>query len=100
MILLQRRRHWHGFLSIFLFYGRQILYVRRIGEAALRDSVTRFFASGFFRESSSPKPMKSACGSIQIFQTFAEIFASQGAPPVSTTPVLKKFDKFSVLKLF
>jgi hypothetical protein len=26
-------------------------------------------------------------GSFQLFQTFAEIFASQGAPPVSTTPV-------------
>jgi hypothetical protein len=26
-------------------------------------------------------------GSFQLFQTFTEIFASQGAPPVSTTPV-------------
>jgi hypothetical protein len=41
-----------------------------------RDSVTRFFASGSFYESSSPKPLKITL----------EILASQGAPPVSTTP--------------
>jgi hypothetical protein len=31
------------------------------------------------------KPLIIALGSFQIFQKFAEIFASQGAPPVSTT---------------
>jgi hypothetical protein len=36
----------------------------------------RFFDPGFFHESSSPKPP----------EKFAEIFASQGTPPVSTTP--------------
>jgi hypothetical protein len=30
-------------------------------------SLPRFFASGFFRESSSPKPLKIALGSFQIF---------------------------------
>jgi hypothetical protein len=51
----------------------------------VKGSVTRFFASGFFHESVSPQPE-----SIQIFKffrKFAEIFASQGVPPVSTTPV-------------
>ncbi len=53
----------------------------------LRDSVTRFFASGFFRESSSFQPLIRALGSFRtFFLKFAEIFASQGAPPVSTTP--------------
>jgi hypothetical protein len=45
------------------------------------------FASGFFHESSSPKPLKILLGSFLIFRKFAEIFASQGAP-VSTTPVV------------
>jgi hypothetical protein len=41
----------------------------------------------FFHESFSPKPLKITLGSFRIFLNFAEIFASQGAPPVSTTPV-------------
>ncbi len=51
---------------------------------SLRDSVTRFFASGFFHESPSPRPLKMTLGSYRIF---SEIFLSQGAPPESTTPV-------------
>jgi hypothetical protein len=55
-------------------------------------SVTRFFASGFFPESISPQPQSIPLGPFRIFRKFAEIFASQGAPPVanlqpvSTTP--------------
>jgi hypothetical protein len=46
------------------------------------------FCFRFFHESPSPKPLKIALGSFQIFsKQFAEIFASQGAPPVSTTLV-------------
>ncbi len=45
---------------------------------SLRDSVTRFFASGFFHESPSPRPLKMTLGSYRIF---SEIFLSQGAPP-------------------
>ncbi len=37
-------------------------------------------------ESSSPKPPKITSGSFRIFSG-VEIFASEGAPPVSTTPV-------------
>jgi hypothetical protein len=33
----------------------------------LRDCVTRFFVSGFFRESSSPKPFNNSIGFFQIF---------------------------------
>jgi hypothetical protein len=51
-----------------------------------RNSVTRFFASGFFHESSSPKPLNIALGSSNFFLRFAEIFPSQGAPPLSTSP--------------
>jgi hypothetical protein len=49
-----------------------------------RDSVTRFFASGFFPESVSPKPLIIPLGTFQIF---AKIFAAQGLLPVSLTPV-------------
>jgi hypothetical protein len=51
--------------------------------AIKRDNVTRFFASGFFHESPSPKPLKITVGSFRIFLKFAEIFASQGAPPAA-----------------
>jgi hypothetical protein len=47
------------------------------------DSVTRFFASGFFHESSSPKVLKIKLGTFKIFRKFAKIFARHGAPPVS-----------------
>jgi hypothetical protein len=41
------------------------------------------FASGIFDESVSPQPRSIPLGPLQ---KFAEIFASQGAPPVSTIP--------------
>jgi hypothetical protein len=46
-----------------------------------------FLLQVFFHESPFPKPLKIMLGSFRIFRKFAEIFASQGAPPVSTTPV-------------
>jgi hypothetical protein len=46
-----------------------------------------FFASGFFHGLSSPKPLKITSGPFKFFRKFTEIFASQGAPLVSTTPV-------------
>ncbi len=49
------------------------------------DSVTRCFASGFFHESSSPSPSVYHKGRFEFFRKFAEIFASEGAPTVSTT---------------
>jgi hypothetical protein len=50
-------------------------------------TLTRFFASGFFHESGSPQPQSILVRTFQIFRKFKEIFASQGAPAVSTTPV-------------
>ncbi len=55
---------------------------------SFKGRVSRIFASDFFHESSSPKPLKITLGSFQIFLKFAEIFASQGAPPVSMTQVV------------
>ncbi len=40
----------------------------------------------FFHESVSPQPQSIQLGPFQIFRKFLEIFARQGAPPVSTTP--------------
>jgi hypothetical protein len=47
----------------------------------------KFFASDSFHESSSPKPLKITLGSFQIFSKIRGDIASQGAPPVSKTPV-------------
>ena len=47
------------------------------------NSVTRFFDSGFFHESVSPQPQSIPLGSFKFFRKFAEIFASQGAPPAA-----------------
>jgi hypothetical protein len=42
----------------------------------------------FFMNQFSQKPLSIPLGSFRIFYKFREIFADQGAPPVSTTPVL------------
>jgi hypothetical protein len=47
----------------------------------------RFFASGFFHESVSPKPRTIPLGPFNIFRKFVEIFSAQGLPPVSLTPM-------------
>ncbi len=47
-------------------------------------TLSRDFASGFFHESSSPKPLKITLGSFQIFSKLVETFASQVAPMEST----------------
>jgi hypothetical protein len=45
-----------------------------------------FFASGFFLNQFSPSPRVFHLDRFEYFRKFAEIFASQGAPTVSTTP--------------
>ncbi len=45
-----------------LFFENQLLI-----DAFLRDSVTRFFASGFFHESVSPQPQIIPLGPFRIF---------------------------------
>ncbi len=51
-----------------------------------RDSA-RFSTSGTFHESVSPKPLSIPLGPFLIFSTFTEIFAGEGATPVSLTLV-------------
>jgi hypothetical protein len=48
----------------------------------LKEQSHKIFCFRFFHELSSPKPLKITLGSLRIF----EIFASQGAQPVLTTP--------------
>jgi hypothetical protein len=47
-------------------------------QLALKGQCQEIFASGFFDES---------VYHFEFFRKFAEIFAAQGLPPVSTTPV-------------
>ncbi len=55
----------------------------------LKGQCHEIFASDFFHDSSSPKPLKITLGSFQIFLKIRRytVFTSQGAPPVSTTSV-------------
>jgi hypothetical protein len=53
----------------------------------LKGQCHEIFCFRFFHESPSHKPLIITLGSFRIFRKFAEIFASQGAPPVSTTSV-------------
>jgi hypothetical protein len=63
-----------------------MFYVSQLAQATGFKG-TDFLLQVFFHESFSPQPLKITLGSFRIFLNFAELFASQGAPPVSTTPV-------------
>ncbi len=54
-----------------------------------KGKVSQDFCFWFFHESVSPQPQSIPIGPFRIFQKFAEIFASQGAPPVSRTTAAK-----------
>jgi hypothetical protein len=52
----------------------------------LKGQVTRFFASGFFHESASPKPLKITVGSHQIFlKSCGDIRKSRCATGINDT---------------
>jgi hypothetical protein len=55
----------------------------------------RFFASGFFMIQFPPSPRVFHLDRFKFFRKFAEIFASQGAPPVSATPLENFFPIFA-----
>jgi hypothetical protein len=52
----------------------------------LKGQCQEIFCFWFFHESVSHQPQSIPLRPFWIFWKFAEIFASQGAPPVSTTP--------------
>jgi hypothetical protein len=53
----------------------------------LKGQCHETFCFWFFHESVSPSPKVFYLDCFKVFRKFAEIFAFQGAPPVSTTPV-------------
>ena len=55
---------------------------------ALKGTVSRdFLLLVFFMNQFPPRPRVLHLDRFEFFRKFAEIFASQGAPPVSATPV-------------
>jgi hypothetical protein len=56
---------------------------------ALKGQCHEIFCFWFFHESVSPSLRVFHLDRFKFFRKFAEIFASQGAPPVSATPVAK-----------
>jgi hypothetical protein len=51
----------------------------------LKGQCHKIFDLRLFHESVSPKPLSIPLRTLRIFRKFAEIFAAQGAPPVSLT---------------
>jgi hypothetical protein len=64
---------------------------------SFKGTVSRDFASGFFHESSFPKPPENYIRVVSNFLKFAEILASQGAPPVPTTPAANNWINIRLL---
>ena len=57
-------------------------------QMVLKGTVSRdFLLLVFFMNQFPPSPRVFHLDRFEFFRKFAEIFASQGAPPVSTTPV-------------
>ncbi len=69
-------------------------YSQEIGASIIQDSNQTVFRptlpepNGLFLKKDSPKPLKIALGSFRNFPKIRWEFASQSAPPVSTTPVV------------
>ncbi len=62
--------------------------LKKLRKVFFKGTLSRdFLLLVFCHESVSPKPLNIPLGPFQIFWKFAEIFAAQGWPPVSTTPV-------------
>jgi hypothetical protein len=53
----------------------------------LKGQCHEIFVFWFFHESVSPSPKLYRKGRFKFFRKFMEIFAAQGLPPVSMTPV-------------
>ncbi len=69
---------------------KKIKEVYRKSRLLLKGTVSRdFFLLVFFHESVSPQPQSIPLRPFRIVRKFAEIFAIQGAPPVSPTSVAK-----------
>ncbi len=77
---------------------RAWLCALQVSKCALKRQYQKIFCFRFFHESAYPKPLKITIGYSDFFAKFAEIFASQGAPLVSTTLPVERWS--AVLKAF
>jgi hypothetical protein len=64
----------------------------------LKGTVPRDFRLQVFYESVSPKPLIIPLGRFEFFRKYAQIYAAQGAPPVSLTPLANE-KKSSIRKV-
>jgi hypothetical protein len=72
---------WEKKLYVYFVWISLSIFKRN----TLKGQCHEIFSFRFFHESSSSKPLKITLGTFQIFwRKFVHIFASQGAPPVST----------------
>jgi hypothetical protein len=61
-------------------------YILTLLYLQFKGTVSRDFLLLVFYESVSPQPQSISLKRFEFFRKFAEVLASQGAPPVSTTP--------------
>ena len=61
----------------------------------LKGQCHEIFCFWFFHESVSPHPRVFHLDRFEFFRKFAEIFASQGIPPVSATPAANCYTIFT-----
>ncbi len=94
MYCVQNHRYWENQGLRGKIDPWKKLEANNVLTLSLRDSVTRFFASDFFHELSSPKSLKITLGSFQIFSKIhRDIRKSRcivaNSPQVLTTPAAK-----------
>ena len=71
------------------------IFLHRLIAVPLKGTVSRdFLLLSFFMNQFPPSPRVFHLDRFEFFRKFAEIFASQGAPLVSTTPVAKFYTIF------
>jgi hypothetical protein len=66
-------------------------------KSSLKGQCHEIFDFMFFHESVSSKPLSISLGPFLLFQKFVEIFAAQGAPPMSFGG---KWKKYPIRKVF
>jgi hypothetical protein len=82
-------RHWYLLIKNGI-NTRKLCRLPFENAKRLKGTVSRdFLLLVFFMNQFPPSPRVLRLDRYEFFQKFAEIFASQGAPPVSTTPVAK-----------
>ncbi len=86
-----------GFLTCEEMCGYFVIYVKGFPKymfkgmhGNLKGQCHEISSSGFSHESAYPKPLSITLGQFQFFRKFTEIFAAQGAPPVSVEKIFNQ----------